>query len=138
VSPASPIPPAVVTSYEALIAGEPGVERKGAKNPYTSLNGNMFSFLASNHRLAIRLPEDLRAELIAKRKGTECIQYGAVMRGYVELPAGIWKQRAELKKLFAASHAFAKTLKAKPTTRKKTAKKATKKATTRKAPARKA
>jgi len=31
--------------YDKLIAALPGVERKGATMHYTSLNGNMFSFL---------------------------------------------------------------------------------------------
>src|SRR5271165_94612 len=32
-------------SYEKLTATNPGVERKGATHPYTSLNGHMFSCL---------------------------------------------------------------------------------------------
>jgi hypothetical protein len=39
-------PPEKVRLYEALIATLPGVERKGAALPYTSLNGNMFSILS--------------------------------------------------------------------------------------------
>jgi hypothetical protein len=31
--------------YEKLVATNPDVERKGAANPYTSLNGHMFSYL---------------------------------------------------------------------------------------------
>ena len=31
--------------YEALIATIPAIERKGDNNPYTSLNGNMFTLL---------------------------------------------------------------------------------------------
>jgi hypothetical protein len=46
--------------YEKLVATSPEVERKGAANPYTSLNGNMFTLLHQSQVLAIRLPEDKR------------------------------------------------------------------------------
>jgi hypothetical protein len=36
-----------VDLYDKLIATNPKIERKGAANPYTSLNGNMFTLLAS-------------------------------------------------------------------------------------------
>lgn len=41
--------------YDELIATIPEIRRKGAANPYTSLNGNMFTLLHQS-RLAIRLP----------------------------------------------------------------------------------
>ena len=44
-----------VAFYDQLIATNPKIERKGAANPYTSLNGNMFTLLHQS-RLAIRLP----------------------------------------------------------------------------------
>ena len=36
-----------VDLYDRLIATMPKLERKGAANPYTSLNGNMFTLLRS-------------------------------------------------------------------------------------------
>lgn len=43
---ALPFPPAEkIALYEKLLATIPGIERKGATMPYTSLNGNMFSFI---------------------------------------------------------------------------------------------
>ncbi len=42
--------------YDKLIGTIPDIQRKGAANPYTSLNGNMFTLLHQSH-LAIRLPE---------------------------------------------------------------------------------
>jgi hypothetical protein len=50
--------PAVVL-YDKLIATNPKIERKGDANPYTSLDGNMFTLLHQS-RLAIRLPGDQR------------------------------------------------------------------------------
>jgi hypothetical protein len=37
--------PANLALYEKLVATNPGVERKGATMPYTSVNGHMFSLL---------------------------------------------------------------------------------------------
>ena len=33
--------------YDKLLATHPKIERKGAANPYTSLNGHMFTYLIS-------------------------------------------------------------------------------------------
>jgi hypothetical protein len=53
----SPIPAEKVALYEKAVATLPGVERKGAANPYTAVNGNMFSlFSAVTQSLALRLP----------------------------------------------------------------------------------
>jgi len=49
--------------YDKLIAALPGVERKGATIPYTSLNGNMFSFLNKEGKLGFRLPHQTTREL---------------------------------------------------------------------------
>jgi hypothetical protein len=59
-------PNANVELYENLIASIPGLERKGDANPYTSMNGNMFTLLHQSSRLAIRLPEDKRLEFLKK------------------------------------------------------------------------
>ena len=55
--------------YDKLIATNPKIERKGADNPYTSLNGNMFTLLHQS-RLAIRLPEGQREGFLKKYKTT--------------------------------------------------------------------
>jgi len=54
-----------LAAYERLVATVPGVERKGAKMPYTSANGNMSSFLDSG-TLALRLSKDDRDRFIAE------------------------------------------------------------------------
>ena len=36
--------------YEKLIATHPQIERRGAANPYTSLNGHMFTLWANRER----------------------------------------------------------------------------------------
>jgi TfoX/Sxy family transcriptional regulator of competence genes len=115
-----PIPAERVEAYEKLVAGLAGVERKGADNPYTSLNGNMFTLLHSPEgRLAIRLPEDERERFLKKYKTKLFEAYGAVMREYVAVPDELLKKPSELKKYFALSYEYAKTLKPKPTSKKK-------------------
>jgi len=52
-----------VALYDKLIATMPKLERKGAANPYTALNGNMFALLHQSKALAIRLPEQETSEV---------------------------------------------------------------------------
>jgi TfoX/Sxy family transcriptional regulator of competence genes len=117
-SPTKKTPPtAKEVLYESLVATLPGVERKGDANPYTSLNGNMFSLLQAKTTLALRLPEKERAEFIAKHKTKLFEAYGVVMKEYVAVPEALLKTPTVLEKYFAISYDYAKTLKAKPTKR---------------------
>ncbi|MBS1913871.1 MAG: hypothetical protein JST22_17920 [Bacteroidetes bacterium] len=105
--------------YEKLVATIPDVERKGATVPYTSVNGNMFSYLSKDGVLALRLPAEARDAFIEKYNTRLCEQYGIVQKEYVEVPDALLKKTAELKKYFAQSYAYVSALKPKPTTRKK-------------------
>jgi TfoX/Sxy family transcriptional regulator of competence genes len=113
----SPTPADNVAFYDQLIATIPAIERKGAANPYTALNGNMFTLLHQS-RLAIRLPEDQRKAFLKKYKTTLFEAYGAVMAEYVAVPDGLLKNTKELQKYLAMSYEYAKTLKPKPTKKK--------------------
>jgi TfoX/Sxy family transcriptional regulator of competence genes len=104
--------------YDRLIATIPGIERKGDANPYTSLNGNMFTLLHQS-RLAIRLPEEEREMFLKKYKTTLFEAYGTVMKEYVAVPDGLLSNTKELKKYLDLSYAYAKTLKPKPGAKKK-------------------
>ena len=104
--------------FEKLVASTPGVELKGAKLPYTSLNGNMFSCLHPPGRLALRLPEDEREAFLKKYKTKLFESYGVVQKEYVTVPDALLKKTKELQKYFAASYQYAKTLKPKPTKKK--------------------
>lgn len=106
-----------VALYDALVATMPDVERKGASMPYTSVNGNMFSFLAPDGTLALRLPSPAREEFLAKHATKLVEQHGVVMKEYVAVPAALLARTKELAKHFAASHAYARALKPKATTR---------------------
>jgi len=89
--------------------------------PYTSVNGNMTSYLDKTGRLALRLPEDAREEFLKKYKTTLFHAYGIVQKEYVTVPDALLKKTAELKKYFALSYAYVKALRPKPTTKKKKA-----------------
>ena len=106
---------AKIELYQKLIATIPNLERKGAANPYTSLNGNMFTLLHQGNRLAIRLPEDKRQEFIKKYNAKLFEAYGAVMKEYVAVPDVMLKSTNKLRKYLEFSYEYAKTLKAKPT-----------------------
>jgi TfoX/Sxy family transcriptional regulator of competence genes len=99
--------------YDQLIATIPGLERKGAANPYTAINGNMFTLLHESV-LAIRLPEDKRAEFLKKHKTRLYEAYGTVMKEYVTVPDALLKNTNELKKWLQFSHEYAKVLRPKP------------------------
>ena len=107
-----------VELYEILIATIPKLERKGAANPYTAVNGNMFTLLHQSNRLAIRLPEDKREEFLKKYKTTLFEAYGAVMKEYVAVPDVMLKNAKQLKKYLEFSYEYAKTLKPKPSRKK--------------------
>jgi hypothetical protein len=115
--PAAGAPADKLELYQKLVATNPKVERKGATVPYTSLNGNMFSYLSKDGKLALRLPAAEREAFLKKYKARLCQAYGVVQPEYVEVPDSLLT--AELKKFFDCSYHYVSSLKAKPTTKKK-------------------
>jgi hypothetical protein len=110
-----------VALYEALLATNPAIERKGATMPYTSMNGNMYSLLTPDGTLALRLPTDEREAFLKRYDTTLCEQYGAVMKEYVCVPAALLKNTRALAKYLDVSYRYACSLKPKATTKKKAA-----------------
>lgn len=100
--------------YSALLAMV-GLEQKGKNMPYTSMNGNMYSFVAKEGYVAIRLSEEDKEAFMKKYNAGPAISYGATMRGYVHVPDDVLKKTKELSGYMRKSHEFAKTLKPKPT-----------------------
>ncbi|MEM0948827.1 MAG: hypothetical protein AAGK37_15615 [Pseudomonadota bacterium] len=90
---------------------------KGKTQPYTAMNGNMFSFLAPDGTLAVRLADTDRADFEAQYGPAEVTQYGRVMRGYVAVPDTVIQDDTAFRALFVRSANFATTLKPKPTKR---------------------
>ena len=104
--------------YDQLIATNPEIERKGKTNPYTSVNGHMFTHLSKIGSLGIRLPKEEREEFLEKYNTTLYESHGAIMKEYVTVPNELLENTAELKNYLDLSYEFVKTLKPKPTKKK--------------------
>src|SRR5215468_9835615 len=100
--------------YAQLVATVREAELKGAKMPYTSMNGNMYSYLGENG-VALRLHADVREEFLAKYQTTLYHAYGIVQKEYVTVPAELLTKTDELAPYFRASFDYARTLRAKAT-----------------------
>lgn len=121
--PSYPGPSDALDLYEALVANSPEVERKGAKNPYTSRNGHMFSFLSPDGTLALRLSPERYDDFLAAYDSGPVESHGATMRGYVSVPASLFANTDEMQPWFDESHEWIGTLKPKPTKKPKPKKK---------------
>ena len=106
-----------MAAYDRLIATQVRVRRMGAKMPYTSLNGHMFSYLAEPGSLALRLPATEREEFLARFGARLQEAYGFVQKEYVAVPDALLADTATLAPYFAASLAYVGRLKPKPTKR---------------------
>jgi hypothetical protein len=113
-------PPAALERYAAIVARSSGdTVVKGAKNPYTSLNGHMFSFLDVDGSMAIRLSDAMREEFLSEYDSGPVIQYGSVMRGYVSVPEALFADSEKSAYWFDRSREWIATLDPKPTKGKK-------------------
>jgi hypothetical protein len=105
--------------YEALVATNPKVERKGDTMPYTSVNGHMFSLLTKDGALALRLSEKDREAFRKKYTTPTVVLYGAKMKEYVEVPDALLARTAGAKAFFDASYRYVSSLAPKPTSKAK-------------------
>ena len=104
-----------IALYDKLIATNSQVERKGANMPYTSINGNMFSFLSKDGSLGLRLSKEDRDAFIKKYHATLFEQHGIVLKEYVEVPEEVFNNTKALKKYFDLSYKYVQSLKPKQT-----------------------
>lgn len=112
-------PAAALEAYIAVVArSASAAEVKGAKNPYTSRNGHMFSFLDAGGTMALRMSDELTQKFLARYDSGPVIQYGSVMRGYVSVPPDLIERTDELAAWFDRSDDWIGTLEPKPTTKK--------------------
>lgn len=132
-------PAAKVALYEKLLATNPKAERKGAMIPYTSMNGNMYSFLIKTGTVALRLSAEDREAFMKKYRAKLAVSHNTVMKEYVAVPAALLAKTRELKAYLDKSVEYAGTLKPKATTKPKAGKKkaGTKKKSSKKKAARK-
>jgi hypothetical protein len=103
--------------YEALVAGNDEVERRGATMPYTSHNGHTFSFLDASGAMALRLSADDRATFTEQYQTTIADQYGRQMKEFVVVPDDLLERTDEFGTWLGRSHEWIGTLKPKPTRR---------------------
>jgi hypothetical protein len=85
-----------LTCYDALIAKVDGIKRKGTTLPYTSLTGNMFSYLERDGSFELRLPETDREAFLKKYKTSLFMSFGMVMKEYVLVPEKLFRNTREL------------------------------------------
>ncbi len=109
-------PPEALARYHAVVEASSGdAAVKGAKNPYTSRNGHMFSFLTQDGVMALRLSDELGEEFQSEYESGPVMQYGSVMRGYVSVPDDLLADPAELTPWFERSWDWIGSLPPKPT-----------------------
>lgn len=106
-----------VALYDRVIATIPDLTRKGAKLPYTSVNGNMSSYLADAGGLVLRLGPDEREAFTRQFQTGLHHAYGIVQKEYVDVPDDLLENLDELTPWFQASYAYVAGLKPKPTKR---------------------
>ncbi len=112
-------PSEALTLYAAAVGqSETEAAVKGAKNPYTSRNGHMYSFLTADGAMALRLSDEQRDDFMSKYDSGPVIQYGSVMRGYVSVPDELLRNTAEVGEWFHSSYTWIGTLDPKPTKKK--------------------
>jgi hypothetical protein len=107
------IPAKKLELYTKLLAGFPDIEVKGAEMPYTSHNGNMFSFLNENGELSLRLSETDRQSFIQRFNTKLSERHGTVLKEYVHVPDSVFVDPQTMRKYMIMSTAYARTLKRK-------------------------
>ena len=111
------IPQDKLDAYDRLIASNPDIKRKGVTNPYTSVNGHMFSHLSKQGTMGLRLPKEEREAFLEKYDTTLYESYGAVMKEYVAVPDDLLQNTDELRPYLDLSFAYVQSLKPKATKR---------------------
>ena len=104
---AYPGSPDHLAAYAALVERHGEAELKGAKNPYTSRNGWMTSFLDPDGAICFRLGAGDKADLL-EVGGAAVEQYGKNMPDFASAPATM--SAADLDRWFATSWAHTGTL----------------------------
>lgn len=108
---------AALARYRAMMDAFPDIVVKGKANPYTSMNGNMFSFLDKTGMLCLRLSKAERADFIEAYGTAPVVQYGAIMEEYVAVPEVLACDQAALQGWFGKCIVYAASLPVKATKR---------------------
>jgi hypothetical protein len=113
------IPTERLAVFDRLIATQPGVVRKGASIPYTSLNGHMTSYLTDSGSLVLRLSPEDRRQFLADHQTTLHVAHGVIQKEFVDVPDSLLADTRALSPWFAASLAWVGSMKPKATRRAK-------------------
>jgi len=107
-----------VDLYERHIAAHPVIVRKGAANPYTSVNGHMFSCLNKVGDIGLRLSKSDREIFLDEHKTELLVSYNTIMKEYVVVPDSVLADNELFQSYLNKSYDYVTSLKPKPTTRK--------------------
>jgi TfoX/Sxy family transcriptional regulator of competence genes len=77
----------------------------------------MFSFLAKEDRLALRLPKEEHERFLEEYQAELVVQHDRVMKEYVEVSDALLRDTDQLATCFEVSCAYVESLKPKPTKR---------------------
>ncbi len=108
-----------IALFAKLVATNPMAVLKGDTIPYTSMNGNMYSYLSKEGTLALRLPGKERAMFLEQYNTTLMEAYGIIQKEYVIVPDSLLKNTDELRPWFESSYIHVGLMKPKPTKGKK-------------------
>ena len=99
--------------YQRLVRSIPEVSCKGDANPYTSVNGHMFSYLHPSGAMALRLPQPEREAFLRDNEVELFRAYGVVQKEYVTVPDELLFDVRRIKKYFRLSYDYVSALKPK-------------------------
>jgi TfoX/Sxy family transcriptional regulator of competence genes len=110
-------PPALIATFDAAIAGKPGVERRQMFGyPCAFLNRNMLSGLFED-QMMVRLSEADRTRAVVEAGARPFAPGGRPMREYVVLPPAIVADKRALGVWLKRAIAYVETLPAKKRTK---------------------
>ena len=116
----SPYPfPEVLEQYTRIVEAVGGLEVKGKANPYTSVNGHMFSFIDKAGIMSVRLEDEMLKKFMEDYDTGPSIQYGATMRGYALVPEELFRDTDTMAGYLKKSFTSVSGLKPNPTKKKK-------------------
>lgn len=107
-----------VELYEQVLGTQSTLDRKGAKMPYTSLNGHMTSFLNAEGIMGLRLSAEDREKFIADHNTQLMVQHGATMKEFVSVPDALLQDTDALAPYLQNSIDYMGSLKPKATKKK--------------------
>ncbi|NNF33927.1 MAG: hypothetical protein HKN68_07450 [Saprospiraceae bacterium] len=102
-----------VKLYDSILEVHPECIRKGKNNPYTSMNGHMFSMVTKEGQVAIRMSKDVRAKYMEEVNPEEVVTYNTMMKEYIEISDEMLNDQEAVLSLLDQSIEYIKTLRPK-------------------------